>query len=274
MVKRGITFVACAFALCLPASAAGAILSDTERDRRDAEGELQRNRARRVHDHRRPAAARPRLGRHRRDRRTRPSRRRPRPKFQLDYSGGWKSRRNPNYWRTLRNACARLRRPDAAVPHHRLQGARRDVLGAAGVAAEPADARLRAVDRLAARRRAARLALERRAAGHPALPALDVRPQAPGHLRPADVPRPTGLRHEDAVRLACGTSGRATSTSTPTTPTTAPAGGTTRRSRRTAQRRLLLLVRPPEAPARLSERRAERQRPRRACTGFSRSAPA
>ena len=26
-------------------------------------------------------------------------------RFELDYSGGWKSRQNPRYWRTLRNAC-------------------------------------------------------------------------------------------------------------------------------------------------------------------------
>jgi hypothetical protein len=26
-------------------------------------------------------------------------------RFQMDYSGGWKSRKNPNYWRTFRNAC-------------------------------------------------------------------------------------------------------------------------------------------------------------------------
>ena len=26
-------------------------------------------------------------------------------KFRMDYSGGWKSRKNPNYWRTLRDAC-------------------------------------------------------------------------------------------------------------------------------------------------------------------------
>ena len=38
-----------------------------------------------------------------------------------------------------------LRRPGAAAPRHGLQGARRDVLGAAGVAAQPPDARLRAV---------------------------------------------------------------------------------------------------------------------------------
>jgi hypothetical protein len=32
-------------------------------------------------------------------------------RFQLDYSGGWKSRQNPRYWRTLRNACRRYDGP-------------------------------------------------------------------------------------------------------------------------------------------------------------------
>jgi hypothetical protein len=33
------------------------------------------------------------------------------PKFRMDYSGGWKSRQNPRFWRTLRNACARYDGP-------------------------------------------------------------------------------------------------------------------------------------------------------------------
>ena len=150
----------------------------------------------------------------------------------MDYSGGWKSRKNPSYWRSLRDGCGALRRPGTAVLRRRLQGARRDVLGAAGVAAEPADAGLRAVDGEAARRRAPRLALERRAAEARGLPALDVRTLDPGTLRPAALPRPAGLRDADAVRDACATSGRGTSPSTRSTRTTAPAGSTTLRSRR------------------------------------------
>jgi hypothetical protein len=33
------------------------------------------------------------------------------PRFRMDYSGGWKSRQNPRYWRTLRNACGRYDGP-------------------------------------------------------------------------------------------------------------------------------------------------------------------
>jgi len=32
-------------------------------------------------------------------------------KFRMDYSGGWKSRGNPRYWRTLRNGCGRYDGP-------------------------------------------------------------------------------------------------------------------------------------------------------------------
>ena len=33
------------------------------------------------------------------------------PRFQMDYSGGWKSRKNPSYWRSLRDGCARYDGP-------------------------------------------------------------------------------------------------------------------------------------------------------------------
>src|SRR4051794_14398799 len=29
----------------------------------------------------------------------------PQQRFKLDYSGGWKSRHNSNYWKTFRNGC-------------------------------------------------------------------------------------------------------------------------------------------------------------------------
>ena len=32
-------------------------------------------------------------------------------RFRMDYSGGWKSRKNPNYWRTLRDGCGRYDGP-------------------------------------------------------------------------------------------------------------------------------------------------------------------
>jgi hypothetical protein len=32
-------------------------------------------------------------------------------RFKMDYSGGWKSRENPRFWRTLRNACSRYDGP-------------------------------------------------------------------------------------------------------------------------------------------------------------------
>jgi len=32
-------------------------------------------------------------------------------KFQLDYSGGWKTRKNANYWRTIKNTCKRYDGP-------------------------------------------------------------------------------------------------------------------------------------------------------------------
>ena len=33
------------------------------------------------------------------------------PKFRMDYSGGWKSRKNPDYWRSLRDGCGRYDGP-------------------------------------------------------------------------------------------------------------------------------------------------------------------
>ena len=33
------------------------------------------------------------------------------PRFQMDYSGGWKSRKNPSYWRSLRDGCGRYDGP-------------------------------------------------------------------------------------------------------------------------------------------------------------------
>ena len=209
----------------------GAIFGDLSVQRPDLEGERARDRACRVHDRRGAATPRPRLGRDRRD---------PAPDRPVRGAAGVPDRllgrleepQEPGYWRSLRDGCGALRRPGAAVLGRRLQGARRDVLGAAGVAAEPADAGLRAVDGEAARRRAPRLPLERRAAEARGLSALDVRALDPGLLRPADSMRPAGLRNEVAVGDRRATSGRATSPSTRSTPTTAPDGSTTPPSRR------------------------------------------
>lgn len=33
------------------------------------------------------------------------------PKFRMDYSGGWKSRKNPDYWRSVRDGCRRYDGP-------------------------------------------------------------------------------------------------------------------------------------------------------------------
>ncbi len=33
------------------------------------------------------------------------------PRFRMDYSGGWKSRKNPNYWQSLRDGCGRYDGP-------------------------------------------------------------------------------------------------------------------------------------------------------------------
>ena len=35
----------------------------------------------------------------------------PQARFNMDYSGGWKSRKNPSYWKTIRNACRRYDGP-------------------------------------------------------------------------------------------------------------------------------------------------------------------
>ena len=62
--------------------------------------------------------------------------------FQVDYSGGWKSRHDPRYWRRFKNVCGSLRRTGSAASRRCVQGPRRVVLGAADVAAQAADARL------------------------------------------------------------------------------------------------------------------------------------
>ena len=104
MLKRGITIVTCALALCLPASATGAIFGD--KNVTDATLKVNANGTALVEYS--TAAG---LRRHVLvwgaidgiPRQTEPPS--TQAKFQLDYSGGWKSRQNPNYWRTFRDAC-------------------------------------------------------------------------------------------------------------------------------------------------------------------------
>ncbi len=234
-----------------------------ERDRRDAEGEREGDRPRRVLDRRRPPAARPRLGRDRRDPRARPSRRRPRPSSSWTTPAAGRAGSNPNYWRTFRDACRPYDGP--ALP----------LLITACKAPDGTYWALQAWQRnlpmrgfepwtdWQTRRRAPRLALERRPAGPPALPALDLRPHSSGALRPPDVPRPAGLRDEDVVRRRAGRV-VAQRLHRHAQLRLRPRLEARHRDRDAhGQRRVLLLVRPPEAPARLSERGAERQRPRR-----------
>ena len=84
----------------------------------------------------------------------------PQVRFKYDYSGGWKSRHNANYWKTFKNGCtANYDGPGAPARRRHLQGARRQLLGAPVLAAWPAAARLQAVDGGAVGLGAPRLAL-------------------------------------------------------------------------------------------------------------------
>jgi hypothetical protein len=104
MLKRRIGLVGCTFALCVPGSAGGAIFGDLSvRDptlKVNARGialvEYTTAAGLRRHvlvwgaidgiPHQTDPAA-------------------VQPKFRMDYSGGWKSRKNPEYWRSLRDGC-------------------------------------------------------------------------------------------------------------------------------------------------------------------------
>ena len=68
---------------------------------------------------------------------------RPQVAFKLDYAGGW-GKYHRDYWKTFAQRVRGLRRAGARVEGDRVQGARRLVLGAAGVAADAAELRRRA----------------------------------------------------------------------------------------------------------------------------------
>ena len=61
-------------------------------------------------------------------------------KFKVDYSGG------RGQWKNVQEHVPVLRRPEARLLPHRLQGVRRLLLGAAGLAATAPERRLRPVD--------------------------------------------------------------------------------------------------------------------------------
>ena len=72
-----------------------------------------------------------------------PTRSRPQVSFKLDYSGGY-GKYKQDYWKTFKSSCGAYDGPALAWKVTALQGARRLVLGAAGVAAHAAELRCRA----------------------------------------------------------------------------------------------------------------------------------
>ena len=181
--------------------------------------------------------------------------------FQVDYSGGWKSRHDRGLLAHVQKRLRALRRAAAAAAGRRVQGPRWVLLGAAGMAAQAADARLPALDGRAEGTRGARVPLERCTAAAGGLSPLDLRPHQAGLLRAADLRGRAGVRHEVAVGDGSAIAGRATSTSTPSTPTTARDGATTPPSPRTAA-------------AAASVTRSSRSRRPRATRAPSRTGPA
>ncbi len=168
----------------------------------------------------RQAAARARLGRAQRDRADAGRDRRCRSA--LDYAGGW-GKYKRDYWKTFRNACTAYTGPGARVEGDGVHGARRLVLGAAGVAADAPELRARA-DRHAERVGTAPLALDGRAARAPDRHRLGVAAMGPP-LRHVHVRRRSRLRLPlDVVGRAHSTRSGATSTSTRSTRRTARAG--------------------------------------------------
>ena len=107
-VKRGL--LSCVLALCLPAGAAGAIFGDanvrnpTLKVNRDGVALVEYSTVAGVSRHVLVWGAINGIA-HRTDPTSTQAR------FRMDYSGGWRSRRNPSYWRTFKNACARYDGP-------------------------------------------------------------------------------------------------------------------------------------------------------------------
>ena len=133
-----------------------------------------------------------------------------------------------SYWKTFKNACKPYDGPALPYLRRRLQGARRLVLGPAELAAQPAAPRLRPLEARPARRRAARLALDRE------LAQLEIhadwafgRPSTCSGGSPTRAAR-SRLRHDPSASRATATG--AASTSTPSTRRTAPGGSASRGS--------------------------------------------
>ena len=72
-----------------------------------------------------------------------PSETTPQVRFRWDYAGGWGKYRNGKYWKGFKNRCAAVRRPGAADARRGVQGAERQLLDGAGVAAADPAPRLR-----------------------------------------------------------------------------------------------------------------------------------
>ena len=266
MLKRGITIVTCALALCLPASATGAIFGD--KNVTDATLKVNANGTALV-EYSTAAGLRRHVlvwGAidgipHQTDP---PS---TQAKFQLDYSGGWKSRQNPNYWRTFRDACRPYDGP--ALP----------LLITACKAPDGTYWALQAWQRNLPMR-----GFE---------PWTDWQRGVELHVShwSGDLPDLQLYRHWTYGRTLQGLFGRLMYRGQPVYGTKTSSAGVrdewsrnvyidtlnsdygpgwrhdTAIATHVRQRRVLLLVRPPEAPARLPERGAERQRPRRAAPG-------
>ena len=152
--------------------------------------------------------------------------------FSLDYSGGWKSHGRATFWQTLHNVCKPYTGP--ALPffvtgcdapdgsYWALQSWQRNLpVGgfAPWTAAQTAG-------------RAPPCPLERAAAGARDLPALDLRRNAAGLLRAADLPGPARLRVADGLGGRQRHLGAEHLHRRPSTPISGAAGSTTPRSAR------------------------------------------
>ncbi len=69
----------------------------------------------------------------------------PQVRFRWDYAGGWGKYRNGKYWTHVQESLPSVRRAVAPDARRGLQGAERQLLDAAGLAAEAPAARLRSL---------------------------------------------------------------------------------------------------------------------------------
>ena len=123
-----------------------------------------------------------------------PSETTPQVRFRWDYAGGWGKYRNGKYWKTLQEPLRGVRRAGAPDGRRGVQGAERQLLDGAGMAASIPllgfDPWLPQQIELGA----APLALLGPAPEARGVRELDVRRTLAGHLRPLHVPRPADLR--------------------------------------------------------------------------------